>query len=121
MRTACKNPKPLDRRRLLKDCDGETSYVNRCLQIFVKETQGDIEAISAAFGNNDLAQVSRLAHRIKGASAAIRAGFLREEAARLNALGCKGSGSEAVMCFARLRTEFDDFKRFVDTLPSFPD
>ena len=121
MQTAHKNQKPLDRGKLLEDCDGEASYVNRCLQIFVRETQGDIEAISAAFRNNDLGQVSRLAHRIKGASASIRAEFLRDEAARLDVLGCKGKGLEATACFARLQTEFDNFKKFVATLPSLLD
>jgi HPt (histidine-containing phosphotransfer) domain-containing protein len=121
MQTAYKSQKRLDRKKLLDDCDGEAAFANRCLQIFVRETQGDIDAISTAFNNNDLAQVSRLAHRIKGASASIRAAFLRDEAALLDQLGCKGKEFEAAACFARLRTEFDNFKKFVATLPRLPD
>jgi two-component system sensor histidine kinase/response regulator len=121
MQTACNAQKRLDQSKLLEDCDGEASYVNHCLQLFVRETQGDIDAISAAFKDNDLARVSRLAHRIKGASASIRADFLRDEAARLDVLGGKGDGFEAAASFARLQTEFDDFKKFVAALPSLPD
>jgi len=121
MQTACKAQKRLDRKKLLDDCDGEAAFVNRCLQIFVRETQGDIDGISAAFQHNDLAQVSRLAHRIKGASATIRAAFLRDEAANLNVFACEGREFEAAMCFARLRAEFDNFKKFVATLPRLAD
>jgi HPt (histidine-containing phosphotransfer) domain-containing protein len=121
MQTASNNTKRLDRKKLLDDCDGEASFANRCLQIYVRETQGDIDAISAAFSDSDLAKVSRLAHRIKGASATIRAAFLRDEAALLNQLGGKGKEFEAAASFARLRAEFDDFKEFVATLPRLSD
>jgi HPt (histidine-containing phosphotransfer) domain-containing protein len=121
LRTEKKTQKKLDRQKLLEDCDGEASFANQCLQMFVRETQADLDAISAAFKKEDLVQVSWLAHRIKGASASIRAGFLSEEAARLNLLGCQGKRSEAAVCFARLQAEFDDFKKFVVTLPRLPD
>ena len=121
MRTGNKTHKKLDRKKLLEDCDGEAAFANRCLRIYVRETQTDLDAISAAFKKNDLARVSRLAHRIKGASASIRAGFLKEEAARLDVLGCEGKRSEAAVCFAGLQAEFENFKKFVATLPRFPD
>ena len=121
MRTERKAQKKFDRRKLLEDCDGEAAFANRCLQIFVRETQADLDAISAAFRENDLARVSRFAHRINGASASIRAGFLREEAARLDLLGGERKKSEAAVCFAGLRVEFDKFKKFVAALPRLPD
>jgi len=121
MQTACRAQKQLDRSKLLEDCDGEAAYVNRCLQIFVRETQSDMDGISAAFRKNDLAQVSRLAHRIKGASASIRAAFLRDKAAHLDVLGSQGNAFEAATCFARLQMEFDNFKEFVATLPRLPE
>jgi HPt (histidine-containing phosphotransfer) domain-containing protein len=113
MGTACRGAEPLDQRKLLEDCDDEMQYASRCLQIFVRETQADMEAIAAAFGRNDIPGVARLAHRIKGASASIRASFLLEEAARLYSLGNRGQVAEASRCFDRLRTEFEQFKQFI--------
>jgi HPt (histidine-containing phosphotransfer) domain-containing protein len=121
MAVECRRFKPLDRKKLLEDCDDETSFANRCLHIFVRETQVDMDSMAAALGNNDFPQVARLAHRIKGASATIRARFLREEAARLQILGDEEQGTEANICFSRLKTEFDNFKRFIATLPPLPD
>jgi HPt (histidine-containing phosphotransfer) domain-containing protein len=121
MALACGCSKPLDCKKLLEDCDDETSFANRCLQIFVRETQVDMDSIAAALGKNDYPQVARLAHRIKGASASIRARFLQEEAARLQVFGGEEQGAEANLCFSRLRAEFDNFKRFITTLPPLPD
>jgi|WetSurMetagenome_2_1015567.scaffolds.fasta_scaffold197475_3 HPt (histidine-containing phosphotransfer) domain-containing protein len=117
--TARKSPKPLDRNKLLEDCDDETEFANRCLQVFVRETQVDIDGISAAFDAHDFDRLARHAHRIKGASASIRASFLQEEAARLQAISTEGKEAEACRCFARLRVEFEHFKRFIVTLPPF--
>lgn len=111
----------LDCKKLLEDCDDEAAFANRCLQVFVGQTQVDMEGIAAALSANDLSQVARLAHRIKGASASIRATFLREEAARLNLFGSEGMGAEAAASFARLQAEFDDFKKFIATLPPLLD
>jgi HPt (histidine-containing phosphotransfer) domain-containing protein len=121
MTLACGRSKPLDCKKLLEDCDEETSFANRCLQIFVRETQVDMDSIAAALGENDYPQVARLAHRIKGASASIRARFLQEEAARLQVVGGEEQGTEANLCFSRLRAEFDNFKRFIASLPFLPD
>ncbi len=113
--------KPLDRSKLVEECDDEPSLVNRYLHIFVRETQLDMDGVAAALNNNDFYRVARLAHRIKGASASIRAEFLREEAERLEVLGSKGDSADLRECFARLRTEFVDFKRFISTLPPSAD
>jgi HPt (histidine-containing phosphotransfer) domain-containing protein len=121
MATTSESPPPLDREKLLEECDDEPSFANRCLHVFARETQVDMDGIAAALGNNDFSQVAKLAHRIKGASASIRAEFLREEAARLEALGGKAELAAAGECFARLRTEFDHFKEFIATLPILPD
>jgi HPt (histidine-containing phosphotransfer) domain-containing protein len=113
--------KPMDCKKLLEDCDDEASFVNRCLQMFVRETQVDLDSIAAALGKHDYPQVARLAHRIKGASASIRARYLQDEAARLQVFGGEELAAEANLCFSRLRAEFDNFKRFIGALPPLPD
>ncbi len=121
MAGACGRSEPLDRGRLLQDCDDETAFAHRCLQIFVRETQKDMAGIAAAFEHQDLPAVARLAHRIKGASASIRATFLSEEAARLQTFGEEMAQLDAVACFSRLQTEFEKFQRFILTLSSLSD
>jgi HPt (histidine-containing phosphotransfer) domain-containing protein len=109
--------KPLDRKRLLEDCDEEASFANQCLRLYVRDTRIDIECIEAALGSRDFSRVARLAHRIKGASASIRAQFMSEMAARLHVFGEQGLEHEVSLCFAQLRKEFDKFERFIATLP----
>jgi HPt (histidine-containing phosphotransfer) domain-containing protein len=117
MPTRLKSPPPLDREKLLEECEDEQSFANRCLHVFVRCAQTDIDGITAALYENDFAQIVEMAHRLKGASSAIRAEFLRQEAARLEAFGRKEASAAVEECFARLQTEFDRFKKFVGTLP----
>lgn len=117
MANACNYSRPLDREKLLEDCDEETAFVNHCLQVFVRETQIDMDSLAAALGNHDFLQIARIAHRIKGASALIRATFLRDEASRLHILTGEGQEAEAARSVARLQAEFEAFKRFIASLP----
>ena len=121
MTTKLESPQPVDREKLLAECDDEQSYANRCLHIFVRDVQVDMDGIAAALDRSDSAQIVRLAHRIKGASASIKAEFLRRRSARLEVLGDKAELAAAGECFARLQTEFERFKKYIATLPFFPD
>jgi HPt (histidine-containing phosphotransfer) domain-containing protein len=121
MAIASKGLNTLNFARLLEDCDDETVFAHHCLRIFVRETKSDIDAIAESLRNNDWRNVSRLAHRIKGASAAIRASFLSQEAARLEVSGREGNGTDAAWCFSRLQAELKNFEEFVSTLPRLPE
>jgi HPt (histidine-containing phosphotransfer) domain-containing protein len=116
MATKSEIPPPLDRKRLLAECDDEQSFVNRCLQIYVRDVQVDINEISMALARHDFPLIARLAHRIKGASATIRAEFLGQHAARLETLVGKEELHAAEECFSRLRLEFKDFKDYIEAL-----
>jgi HPt (histidine-containing phosphotransfer) domain-containing protein len=121
MATKSEIPPPLDRERLLAECDDEQSFVNQCLQIFVRDAQADLKGISIALARNDFPQIARLAHRIKGASASIRADFLRQQAAHLETLGSKQELCAAEECFTRLQIEFEEFKNFISIVTSLPE
>ena len=118
MATRAKSAQPLDREKLLEECDDEQSFAYRCLHVFAKSAQADIDGIAAALDKNDFSQIVELAHRLKGASGTIRADFLRQEAACLEAFGRKEELAAAGECFARLRAEFDHFKKFITVLPN---
>jgi HPt (histidine-containing phosphotransfer) domain-containing protein len=109
---------PLNCEKLLEDCDDEQSFANRCLHVFVRSAQADIDGIAAALHRHDFPQIVELAHRLKGASAAIKAEFLLQEAARLEAFGRKEELAAVGECFARLQSEFDHFRKFIATLPN---
>jgi HPt (histidine-containing phosphotransfer) domain-containing protein len=120
MATKSERLHPIDRGKLLRECDDEESFANRCLHVYIRDTQLDINCIAAALDRNDFSSIAALAHRIKGASASIRAEFLRQQAARLEDLGGKGAITAAGECFDRLQVEFEKFKKFIAALPPFP-
>ena len=115
------SPSPLDCEKLLEECDDEQMFAYRCLHTFSRDVQLDMNGISAALDRGDVSQVARLAHRIKGASASIRAEFIRRQAARLEALSEKKELASASECFFRLQAEFEHFKSFIANLPLFAD
>jgi HPt (histidine-containing phosphotransfer) domain-containing protein len=121
MATILEGLQPVDRKKLLAECDDEQSFANRCLHVFARDVQVDIDRIASALEKRDFPQIARLAHRIKGASASIRAEFLGQQAARLEELGSRKELTEAAECFSRLKTEFEQFKQFVSTLPLLPE
>jgi HPt (histidine-containing phosphotransfer) domain-containing protein len=112
---------PLDCEKLLAECDDEQSFVNRWLHIFVRDAQMDMNDIALALDRSDFPQIARLAHRIKGSSASIKAEFLRQQAARLEVLSAKEELVAASECFAGLRAEFEHFKSYIASLPLLAD
>jgi HPt (histidine-containing phosphotransfer) domain-containing protein len=118
MAARLKGSLPIDREKLLEECDDEQSFANLCLHIFVRSAQTDIDGIIEALKRNDFLQIVELAHRLKGASAAIKAEFLMQEAARLEAFGREEELAAVGECFARLQVEFDRFKKFIAALPN---
>jgi HPt (histidine-containing phosphotransfer) domain-containing protein len=111
----------LDRKKLLAECDDEQAFANRCLHVFVRETQADMKGIAAALEHNDFPGIVRRAHRIKGASSSIRAEFLKQQAAYLEILGNEEDLVAVRECYARLKVEFKHFKSFVNQLHSVTD
>lgn len=113
--------KPLDNKKLLEECDDEQSFANRCLLVFIRDTKVDIDDISVALGSKHFPEIARLAHRIKGASASIRADFLRDEASRLEDFAATADADNVRDCLNRLENEFDHFHRYIKSLPLNPE
>jgi HPt (histidine-containing phosphotransfer) domain-containing protein len=112
-----KRLKPLDQKRLLEECDEEQSFADRCLRVFIRDTQADMDAIAVALAGKDFPEIVRLAHRIKGASASIRAEFLREKAEHLENSALTGASTRTINCIALLKSEFEHFSRYIAALP----
>ena len=107
---------PIDQKKLLEDCDLEQAYANRCLHLFARGTEADMRIIASALADGDLPHVARIAHRIKGASATIRAEFLRVRAAKLEGLAESGDPDVARECFRSLQAEFERFNEYIAAL-----
>lgn len=116
MTSKTRNPNPVDREKLLEDCEDEQAFAVRCLHLFARNTQADINGIAAALDRNDFPEVARLAHRINGASASIRAEFLRQQASRLEQLAADEEPAATGDCFDRLRTELEHFNQYIASL-----
>ncbi|WP_243383997.1 Hpt domain-containing protein [Geothrix alkalitolerans] len=71
--------------------DGQHGLVVEMIGIFRDDTQGRIEDILAAAGQDDAEAFSRASHALKGGAGALGAKALRALAADLEALGRKGS------------------------------
>jgi HPt (histidine-containing phosphotransfer) domain-containing protein len=112
-----KSLKPLDHGKLLEECDHEQSFADRCLRVFIRDTRTDMDAIIAALAGNDFPEIARLAHRIKGASASIRAEFLREKAEHLENSALTRVSTPVYDGIALLKIEFEHFSRYIAALP----
>ena len=56
-----------DLSRLEKLCDGDKKFMNKMIQIFIRDTPTQIEKIKAGFALNDAEMVRFAAHRLKPA------------------------------------------------------
>ena len=66
--------------------EGNAAFIDRCFQLFVKETTADLAHLDAAVAQGDAAAVVSIAHRLKG--------------------GCLTSGAaQMAACCAELETE----------------
>lgn len=100
-----------DRQDLLTRCLGKFELAERVLAKFHSRFHLDLGELEKALRTEDLEAVSRVAHRLKGASASVAASELRAEAAEIESLARRGCLSEIVGRIEELRR---DWGRFAD-------
>ena len=98
---------------LLKRCLGNRELPKKLLAKFHARLPQELTQIAAAVTAGDSAQVSALAHRLKGAAANLSAEPLREAAAELELLGRAGDLTGADVWVAKLSAEGSRFLRDV--------
>jgi signal transduction histidine kinase/DNA-binding response OmpR family regulator/HPt (histidine-containing phosphotransfer) domain-containing protein len=98
---------------LLKRCLGNRELPKKLLTKFHARLPQELTQLAAAVTAGDCAQVSALAHRLKGAAANLSAEPLREAAAELESLGRNGDLTDADIWVARLSAEGSRFLREV--------
>jgi signal transduction histidine kinase/CheY-like chemotaxis protein/HPt (histidine-containing phosphotransfer) domain-containing protein len=105
----------IDRPSLLKRCLGKPDLADKLLAKLHARLGTDLNEIKAAVDAGDSEQLSRCAHRLKGAAANLSAEPLRAVSAELEALGRSGDIVTARDTLARLKYEGRRFLQ--ETLP----
>ncbi len=103
--------KPFDFDRLLQQWNGKVDFVGKILGIFEAEASSDIAELAKAFEKDDADSISKLAHRIKGASATIGAEIIRDLAARIEMQGRSRNHKGARESVAELSIELERYRQ----------
>lgn len=108
----------LDLEHLHQISDDSPEFELELLQIFIEDSQTHLEALKRAIAANDLYQVERIAHHIKGASANVGANMMQlcaeqlEERSRQNRLENTENTKDLV---SELERSLNQIQEFVDS------
>ncbi len=107
---------PLDFDRAVGEFAGNRALVERLLDRFLEELEGQVPALQTALAVDDWEALRRAAHRTRGGAANLTAVPTASAAERIegSAESCDRVGAEAGL--ARLREEIERLGRFVSTL-----
>ena len=103
-------PLVLNYQAFLKRCLGQPDLAEKILAKFSGRLLKNVAEIEAALNRGDLAEVSGLAHQLKGAAGNVSADPLYAIAVELETLGKNGDKAAAAACLVRLGSES---KRFI--------
>ena len=105
--------KPFDFEKIMEQWNGKVEFVTRILKTFETETAADLTKLEGALEAGDTDALSALAHRIKGASAAIGAEKIQNIAKEIEMQGRNCSIESAGENLADLKTEFALYRRYL--------
>lgn len=102
-------------------CLGNLEVLERVVSIFQTEFTHDLDSLEALVDSPGAGeQIARVAHRMKGASANVAANKLNRCVAEIEQLARKEQVHELRLRLERLREEWGQFTRFVDSLQPWP-
>ena len=96
----------LDKKEALALCSGDEELFLELCVVFLTDARGLIERLSQALLAGDFETVGRHAHALKGISANICAGPLKESAKQLEMAGRNQEESQLTSLFQRVDGEF---------------
>jgi two-component system sensor histidine kinase/response regulator len=105
--------KPFDFEKIMQQWNGKVEFVTRILKTFETETAADLTKLEGALEAGDTDVLSALAHRIKGASAAIGAEKMQNLAKEIEMQGRNCGIESARGNLADLKTEFALYRRYL--------
>ena len=105
---------PLDMAELSHNLGGDQQAVRQVVALCLQDLTAEMPILADAIDAGDLVEVRRIAHRIKGASANVRANRLRDAAGKLeDAVGGSG-GRETVGRWRALHAEYETLADYVN-------
>jgi HPt (histidine-containing phosphotransfer) domain-containing protein len=107
-------PPPIDVRALLRRCQGKAPLAERLLLKLEQQLDIQIEAMRQSLAAQDQAELSRIAHTLKGSAANLSAEPLRAAAGELERLGHEAAFDAAASCLEQLAAEAS---RYVQSIP----
>ncbi len=105
---------PIDWTRLKEISGGEEQFEREILLGFITEKNADARQISELIPAGDLAEVARLAHRMKGAARTAAAGDLGILCEELEAVAKAGNRQAAIALKDRFERGFDELKTYIE-------
>lgn len=96
---------PVDLDAALAWVDGDGALLEELIEVFREECPGQLRALEQAVADRDGPRVRRLAHTVKGSTAALGAAAAQGLAEALEHLGHAGTLGTAPAALARLETE----------------
>ena len=107
-------PEVFDRVTCLDRLGGDEKLLCRIVKVFLDNAQQDINHLTEALAVPDSAQVSRLAHKLRGASGSIGATALQALAAKLEVVAEERATERFAEWVAPLRQKFESLKRLLE-------
>jgi HPt (histidine-containing phosphotransfer) domain-containing protein len=104
-----REPAVFDREDLLARCLGKLEFAERVLAKFTSRFDLDLDQLEQALRSEDPETIAHVAHRLKGASANVGAGRLREKAAEIEESARRGCLVEIPKRMEELRCEWHRF------------
>lgn len=114
--TSDRESTPVDKKAALVICDDDEELFLEIVQIFLEDTPKRIEALSGAVVAGDADQIRKTAHALKGASANLAAGPLRQACQALERTGRDGQTALAREGFRRVLHEWERLKKYLTRL-----
>ena len=100
-----------DRKLAMKACTGSEAVLSRMVQCFSEEVRSLIPQMRAAIGKGDLAELSRLGHRLKGTLVYLGAEPATRAAIAVEALQNGGSQAGAEQAVVTLERECEELEK----------
>lgn len=104
---------PIDVDRLRRTFEDDT-VLAELYAMYVEDTSRRIADLRTALNAGDLSRVSRTGHTLKGSSANIGAGVMREVAAELEGSDIHDGGAHVAELVGALEREFRRVERFIN-------
>lgn len=103
----------------LRICDGDAGLLTEISQVFLGDAPNQIETICRGLEQDDLSQVQKGAHSLKGAAGNLAAGPLRDAAQELEEAGRRRDAPRARAVFAQVQYQFHRLKKFLARDPGY--